>query len=204
MLINYNGKYTDLTTVHEMGHTMQSYFSNKTQPYPLANYPFSSRKSRRRSTKRCSMTTCSGSSEPVARLALGNYPRASRARVPSDAVRGVQYKMQDGAEGPAADGTASRSYLDITRNYGHDQGVCIVDYIANEWSHIPLLRDLCVQYATSFTASAALEAKVKSGPRSRETLPRVSQRGGSKYPIDLLKDAAGHDHEQGSTSRWRG
>src|SRR3989449_7836616 len=40
MLINYNGKYTDLSTLaHEMGHTMQSYFSNKTQPYPLANYP---------------------------------------------------------------------------------------------------------------------------------------------------------------------
>ena len=40
MLINYNGKYTDVSTVaHEMGHTMQSYFSNKTQPYPLAQYP---------------------------------------------------------------------------------------------------------------------------------------------------------------------
>ncbi len=38
MLINYNGKYTDVSTVaHEMGHTMQSYFSNKTQPYPLAS-----------------------------------------------------------------------------------------------------------------------------------------------------------------------
>ena len=40
MLINYNGKYTDVSTLaHEMGHTMQSYFSNKSQPYPLANYP---------------------------------------------------------------------------------------------------------------------------------------------------------------------
>ena len=40
MLINYNGKYNDVTTVaHEMGHTMQSYLSNKTQPYPLSGYP---------------------------------------------------------------------------------------------------------------------------------------------------------------------
>ena len=40
MLINYNGKYTDVSTLaHELGHTMQSYFSNKTQPYPLADYP---------------------------------------------------------------------------------------------------------------------------------------------------------------------
>ena len=40
MLINYNGKYNDVSTLaHELGHTMQSYFSNKTQPYPLADYP---------------------------------------------------------------------------------------------------------------------------------------------------------------------
>ena len=40
MLINFNGKYADVSTLaHELGHTLQSYFSNKTQPYPLANYP---------------------------------------------------------------------------------------------------------------------------------------------------------------------
>ena len=40
MLLNYNGRYDDVSTLaHELGHTMQSYYSNKTQPYPLANYP---------------------------------------------------------------------------------------------------------------------------------------------------------------------
>src|SRR5436190_9110884 len=40
MLINFNGKYNDVSTIaHELGHTMQSYLSNKTQPYPLASYP---------------------------------------------------------------------------------------------------------------------------------------------------------------------
>jgi oligoendopeptidase F len=40
MLINYNGQYADVSTLaHELGHTMQSYLSNKTQPYPLAGYP---------------------------------------------------------------------------------------------------------------------------------------------------------------------
>ena len=27
------------TVAHELGHTMQSYFSNKAQPYPTAGYP---------------------------------------------------------------------------------------------------------------------------------------------------------------------
>jgi oligoendopeptidase F len=84
--------------------------------------------------------------------------------------------------------------MDITRKYyGHDQGVCIVDdYIAHEWSYIPhFYRDFYVfQYATSFTASSALAAKVKTGDEAakRRYLEFISA-GGSKYPIDLLREA---------------
>ena len=39
MLLNYLGQYNDMSTLtHELGHTMHSYFSNKTQPYPTAGY----------------------------------------------------------------------------------------------------------------------------------------------------------------------
>lgn len=38
-MLNYTDLYEDVSTVaHELGHTMQSYFSNKSQPYPLADY----------------------------------------------------------------------------------------------------------------------------------------------------------------------
>ena len=40
MLLNYLGQYNDVSTLaHELGHTMQSYYSNKTQPYVTAGYP---------------------------------------------------------------------------------------------------------------------------------------------------------------------
>src|SRR4029079_4902101 len=40
MLLNFNGRYDDMTTLaHELGHTMQSYLSNKAQPYPTSHYP---------------------------------------------------------------------------------------------------------------------------------------------------------------------
>ena len=84
--------------------------------------------------------------------------------------------------------------MDITKKYyGHDQGVTIVDdYIAHEWSFIPhFYCDFYVfQYATSFTASSALAEKVKNGDAEakRRYLAFLSA-GGSKYPIDLLKDA---------------
>ena len=39
ILLNCNGRYDDVSTLaHELGHAMHSYFSNKTQPYPTADY----------------------------------------------------------------------------------------------------------------------------------------------------------------------
>src|SRR5258705_12013319 len=93
----------------------------------------------------------------------------------------------------SGDGIA-KLYLDIARKYyGHDQGVSVVDdYIANEWSYIPhFYRDFYVfQYATSFTASSALAEKVKAGdPEAKKRYLAFLSAGGSKYPVDLLKDA---------------
>jgi oligoendopeptidase F len=84
--------------------------------------------------------------------------------------------------------------MDITKKYyGHDQGICIVDdYIAHEWSYIPhFYRDFYVfQYATSFTASLALAEKVKTGdPGATRRYLTFLSAGGSKYPVDLLRDA---------------
>ena len=66
------------------------------------------------------------------------------------------------------------------------------DYVAHEWSYIPhFYRDFYVfQYATSFTASEALAQKVKAGDAAatKRYLTFLSS-GGSKYPVDLLKDA---------------
>ena len=39
ILLNYLGQYNDVSTLaHELGHTMHSYYSNKTQPYRRPNY----------------------------------------------------------------------------------------------------------------------------------------------------------------------
>ena len=95
---------------------------------------------------------------------------------------------------PITGDSLSKLYMDIAkRYYGQDQGVTVVDdYVANEWSYIPhFYYDFYVyQYATSFTASAALAEKVRNGDAEakRRYLTFLSA-GGSKYPIDLLKDA---------------
>ena len=80
-----------------------------------------------------------------------------------------------------------------SRPVGHEQKVAIVDdYIAHEWSFIPhFYRDFYVfQYATSFTAAEALSAKVLAGDQdATQRYLTFLAAGGSKYPIDLLKNA---------------
>jgi oligoendopeptidase F len=204
ILMNFNGKYDDVSTLaHELGHTMHSYHSNKTQPYPLASYPTFVAEVASTFNESLLIDHMLGTiTDPDTRLTiLGNYLEGIKGTV----FRQTQFaefelRMHEMAQkGQPITGEAlAKLYMDITkRYYGHDEGVCIVDpYIAHEWSYIPhFYREFYVfQYATSFTASSALAAKVKTGDEAsrREATKRYLafiSSGGSKYPIDLLKDA---------------
>ncbi|MCM3879057.1 MAG: oligoendopeptidase F [Vicinamibacterales bacterium] len=203
MLINYTGNYDGVSTVaHELGHTMHSYYSNKTQPYPLAGYPtFVAEVASTFNEALLIDHMLKQVKDKQARLQLlGNYLEGIKGTV----VRQTQFaefelRMHEMAQkGEPLTGPAlAKLYLDITRRYyGHDQGVCLVDdYIAHEWSVVPhFYRAYYVfQYATSFTAASALSQKVLAGgPAGTEATKRYLaflSAGGSKYPIDLLKDA---------------
>jgi oligoendopeptidase F len=200
MLINYNGQYTDVSTLaHELGHTMQSYYSNKTQPYPLAGYPTFVAEVASTFNESLLIDYMLGQiKDDDTRLSLlGNYLENIKGTV----FRQTQFaefelRMHEMAEKgqPITGDALSKLYLEITRKYyGDAQGVCVVDpYIAHEWSYIPhFYRDFYVfQYATSFTASSALAERVKAGdPEAKKRYLAFLSAGGSKYPVDLLKDA---------------
>jgi len=200
MLINYNGQYSDVSTLaHELGHTMQSYYSNKTQPYPLAGYPiFVAEVASTFNESLLIDYMLAQIKDDDTRLSLlGNYLENIKGTV----FRQTQFaefelRMHEMAQKgePITGDALAKLYLEITRKYyGHDQKICVVDdYIANEWSYIPhFYRDFYVfQYATSFTASSALAEKVKAGdPEAKKRYLAFLSAGGSKYPVDLLKDA---------------
>jgi oligoendopeptidase F len=200
MLVNYNGKYTDMSTLaHELGHTMHSYFSNKTQPYPLASYPiFVAEVASTFNEALLIDSMLKQLKDDQTKLSLlGNY---------LENIKGTVFRQTQFAEfelrahemvekGQPLTGEAlSKLYAEIVKKYyGDAQGVCIVDdYVANEWSYIPhFYSDYYVfQYATSFTASSALAEKVLSGdPGATKRYLTFISSGKSKYPIDLLKDA---------------
>jgi oligoendopeptidase F len=200
MLINFNGKYTDMSTeAHELGHTMQSYLSNKAQPFHLSNYPiFVAEVASTFNEALLIEHMLKTIKDDNTRLSLlGSYLENIKATVfRQTQFAEIELRMHEMAEkGEPITGEAlDKLYLDITRKYyGHDKGVCIVDdYVAHEWAFIPhFYYDFYVfQYATSFTASAALSEKVLAGDAAatKRYLAFLSA-GGSKYPIDLLKDA---------------
>src|SRR5258708_10063996 len=178
---------------------MQSYFANKAQPYPTADYPtFGAEVASTFNEALLIDHMLKTIKDDNARLSLlGNY---------LEGIKGTVYRQAQFAEfelrahemaekGQPLTGEAlDKLYLDITRKYyGHDQGVCKVDdVIAHEWSSVPhFYRNYYVfQYATSFTASSALSEKVLAGdPAPTKRYLAFLSAGGSKYPIDLLKDA---------------
>jgi oligoendopeptidase F len=91
----------------------------------------------------------------------------------------------------------TKIYGDIVRKYyGHDKGICLIDDLYTlEWATVPhfYMNYYVYQYATSFTASAALAEKVlKNEKGATEKYLKFLSTGGSDYPIELLK-AAGVD-----------
>lgn len=200
MLMNYNGKYDDMSTLtHELGHTMQSYYSNKTQPYATASYPIfvAEVASTFNEALLIDYMLKQIKDDKVKLSLLGSYLENIKGTV----FRQTQFaefemKIHEAAEkGEALTGDKfNEMYMELTKKYyGHDQGVCIVDdEIKTEWAFIPhfYYNFYVYQYATSFTASAALSEKVLAGDKeaTKKYMDFLSA-GGSDYPINLLKKA---------------
>jgi oligoendopeptidase F len=200
MLLNYNGKYNDMSTLaHELGHTMQSHLSNKTQPYPTARYPiFVAEVASTFNEALLIDHMLKTIKDDKTRLSLlGDY---------LDGIRGTVFRQTQFAEfelrmhelaekGESLTGDRLNDlYTEITRRYyGHEKGVCVVDdEIKAEWMNIPhfFLNFYVYQYATAFTASAALSEQVLAGDKAatKKYLEFLSA-GGSDYAINLLKKA---------------
>jgi oligoendopeptidase F len=200
ILVNFNGRYDDMSTIaHELGHSMQSYFSSKAQPYPLAFYPnFVAEVASTFNEALLIDYMLKTTEDSATKLSLlGRYLENIKLTV----FRQTQFaefelRLHEMAEKgqPLTGDSISKLYAEIARKYyGSEQGVCTLDnYVAYEWSFIPHFYGNfhVYEYATSFAASSALSEKVLSGePGATERYLKFISAGGSKYPIDLLKDA---------------
>lgn len=200
ILMNYTGKYNEVSTlIHELGHTMHSYYSNKTQPYATSRY-----------------VTFVAEVASTFNEALLNDMMRKKLKDDSqklsllmdilDGYKGTLFRQTQFAEfelaiheqaekGMPLTGQAlTKLYGDITRKYyGHDLGVCKVeDNVGVEWAAVPhfYMGFYVFQYSTSFVASQALASKVLAAEKgaTQRYMDFISS-GGSDYPIELLKKA---------------
>jgi oligoendopeptidase F len=200
MLLNYNGEYADMSTLaHELGHALHSYLSNNAQPFPTAEYPiFVAEVASTFNEALLIEHVLNGVTDDAVKLSLlGNYLENIKGTVFRQAqFAEFEWRVHEMTEKgePLTGDSLSALYASIAKKYyGHDAGVCVVDdYVAHEWAFIPhFYRSYYVyQYATSFTASAALSERVLAGDaEARDRFLTFLSSGGSQYPIALLKEA---------------
>lgn len=198
--LNYNGLYDGVSTMaHELGHTMQSYLSNKKQPYPLADYQtfVAEVASTFNEALLFDYMIKHETNDDIKLSLLMNWLDGFKGTL----FRQTQFaefelKIHEAAEKglPLTGDSFSKIYMDILKAYyGDEKGVCkIDDYISMEWAFIPhfYYNFYVYQYSTSFTASTSLAEKVLAGDKNAlAKYMEFLSAGGSDYPIELLKKA---------------
>ena len=196
VLLNFENNLDSASTLaHELGHTMHSYFSNKTQPYPKADYSLFVAEV---------ASTCNevllnrylqrkyADNPEMLKYLLNDLLESFRTTVVRQTMfAAFEKKSHEMAEQGQALTKESLSEMYYQLNQHYYGGACVVDSeIAWEWMRIPhFYRDFYVyKYATSFSAAVTIADRIL-----REGEPAVSDHlnflslGGSVPPIDALK-----------------
>ena len=201
LLLNYNGQYTDMSTLaHELGHAMHSCFAEQDAAVPLLQLSDLRRRGgvhvQRGAADRLRAEEDQG---PKTRLALlGNYLENVKGTV----FRQTQFaefelRMHEMAEKgePLTGDALAKLYLDITRKYdGHDAR-CLHGrrlHRARVGVHPAFLQPVLRLSVRDVVHGVDRAGREGAGRRCRQAVARYRAflaAGGSKYPIDLLKDA---------------
>ncbi len=200
ILTNWNGDYESVSTLaHELGHTMHSFFSNKSQPFAKSDYPIfvaEIASTLNESLLNNYMVDHAKSKEEKLFL-LGSYLELLRTTIFRQTLFAEfeleAHKMAEQGE-PITGEALTNLYYKLTKEYyGNNQESCIVDpYIAYEWAYIPhfYYNYYVYQYATSLIYATALSEKViNEGKPAVDNYFKLLKGGASQHPIELIKEA---------------
>jgi oligoendopeptidase F len=197
ILLNYNGNLDDVFTVaHELGHSIHSYWSTKTQPIVYADYSiFVAEVASTASESLLMAHLLSQATLPQERLYLINHW--------VDQIRGTFFTQVLFAEFEWMIHKAVEEGIPLTHDslcqmygelFGRYLGPDVVQDDLNRygWSRIPhfYYNFYVYQYATGYAAAAALSQKILDNDEGAlSAYKKFLSSGSSAYPIDLLKRA---------------
>lgn len=195
ILMNYRKNLRDLFTLaHEAGHSMHSLLSQKTQPYPYANYPIFVAEVASTVNENLLMEyLLKKHKDQKSQLYLINEKlenlRATFFRQTMFAEFELTIHELIEQQIPITSSLLKKLYLKLNEEYfGKD--VIIDSEIGIEWARIPhfYYNFYVYQYATGISAATVLADKIlKKEKDAKENYLRFLQSGSSLFPIDLLK-----------------
>ncbi|MED1795390.1 oligoendopeptidase F [Brevibacillus nitrificans] len=202
VLLNHQGTLDDVFTIaHEMGHAMQSYYTNKTQPYVSSNYPTFTAEvaSTMNETLLFKSMYAQAKTKAEKMYLLNHYLENFRSTLFrqtqfAEFEKAIHDKEQAGESLNAE--AVKKIYLDINKKY-YGKDMVSDDEIAMEWarvSHFFNYNYYVYQYSTSFAASQALAKQIldEGKPAVDRIKKNFLEAGSSAPPIEVLK-AAGVD-----------
>lgn len=197
VLMNYTDTLDDLfTLVHEMGHSLHSCLSNRTQPVTYSNYVIFVAEVASTCNEALLMRhLLSKTDDPKRRAYLINHfleqfrTTLYRQTLFAEFELWCSEQIQAGQALTAE--SLSAKYAALNREY-YGEDIVLDEQIALEWARIPhFYYDFYVyQYATGFSAAVALSQRIlrEGEPAVRDYLEFLSG-GCSKDPVALLRGA---------------
>jgi len=197
VLLNYNHQHHDVSTLaHEMGHSIHSYYSKKTQPYFYAGY-----------TIFCAEVASTTNEALLIHYLIEKETNKNKKlyfiNEELEQIRTTVFRQLMFAEfelmtheslekgEPLSAEDLNSIWMDLNKKY-HGEHMNVDEEIASEWSRIPhFYTDFYVyQYATGYAAASSFANSILKGEESAvEKYKGFLKSGGSDYPINILKNA---------------
>lgn len=194
--INFEGTEDSVSTLaHELGHAMHSYYSDKSQEYVYAGYPIflAEIASTVNEVLLNDYMVKHAKSDEEKLLYITSFLDKFRATVYRQTqfaeFEMIVHDMEQNGEALTPD-SLGKVYFDINKKYyGND--IVSDDEIKYEWSRIPHFYTpfYVYKYATGFCAALAIANNILSNKEgARFKYLDFLKAGGSKYPLETLKD----------------
>lgn len=195
ILMNYQDNLNNLFTLaHEAGHAVHSYYANLEQPYVYAHYKIFTAEVASTVNESLLMDSLIGKEKDQAKKTrlLNHYLEQFRGTLFRQTMFAEFEKIiHDTVEkgGALTPDLLCRVYHQLNVDY-YGPSVVVDDEISLEWARIPHFYTAfyVYKYATGFSAATALTRHIleEGGPAVSRYIEFL-KKGGSGYPLDLLK-----------------
>jgi oligoendopeptidase F len=198
ILLNWQDNVNNLFTLaHEFGHSVHSYFTRKSQPYPYGNYSIFVAEV---------ASTCNEAllndyllktvdNEQKRIYLLNHYLEGFRGTVFRQTMfaefEHLIHQQAQNNEALTAD-SLTKNYYELNKKYFGEKDIVIDEEIGLEWARIPhfYYNYYVYQYATGFSAATALSKQIlEEGEPAVKRYLDFLRAGSSDYPIEVLKKA---------------